>query len=314
MAQSKDLQYEYKAYEVEPVHGPKHTLEYLINVIERSISRDYEAEVKKGKQKEIDGLLAGKADQNLKLASEIKAEKQAEKQAQQERNRANQLQKQIGGAIQQSPPAAPEGEPRGRQRERGGKGTKEQAAGAQERKSSPARGDDKEKFFIGADGQHLQWLPAEQFKRVNSACFAFNMSTCPCTPAECLEKNGKKHDKLPKTLLPYLREPGKQRPRSASRPPRDASRSREEKPTRKPLPTRWDTEYCYRYADGTCKKSEEECGRPHLTEEAAKEKAGGKVAPRPAPKAKSSPRTPVSQVRRDVDALGARLDMYQWTI
>ena len=93
-----------------------------------------------------------------------------------------------------------------------------------------------------------------------------------------MANNGKKHEKLSKKLLPYCREPGTKRPRSSSRPPAGE---------RKAPPVRWATNYCYKFADGTCKKSEGECDRPHLTEAQAKAKAEGKVAP--PPKAKPKP-------------------------
>ena len=40
---------------------------------------------------------------------------------------------------------------------------------------------------------------------------------------------------------------------------------------------RWATTYCWDFADGKCKKTTEECGRPHLTHEEAKAKAEGKT-------------------------------------
>ena len=88
--------------------------------------------------------------------------------------------------------------------------------------------------------------------------------------------------------MPYIREPGVRRPRSSSRTRGDGGGGQ-----RKPLPTRWDTRYCYRHADGHCPKTEEECGFPHITEEEAKERAGGKVAPKPEPKATSKAFAPV---------------------
>ena len=94
-----------------------------------------------------------------------------------------------------------------------------------------------------------------------------------------MENNGKRHEKLSKKLLPYCREPGTKRPRSSSRPPNAESRTK---------PTRWDTNYCYKFADGTCTKTESECDRPHLTEAQAKAKAAGKVAPPPKAKPKQN--------------------------
>ena len=40
---------------------------------------------------------------------------------------------------------------------------------------------------------------------------------------------------------------------------------------------RWATNYCWDFADGKCKKTAEECGRPHLTNDEAKAKADGKT-------------------------------------
>ena len=77
------------------------------------------------------------------------------------------------------------------------------------------------------------------------------------------------HDKLPKTFVPYLRELGKRRGRSGS--PARTGRGGTD-PTK-----RWATKYCWEFADGKYKKTAEECGRPHLTEEEAKAKAEGKT-------------------------------------
>ena len=98
------------------------------------------------------------------------------------------------------------------------------------------------------------------------------------SPEQCKEKHGKVHDKLPAKLLEYLREPGHGRGRSGSR-SRNGSLAGgiADKDYEKQLYARWDTVYCHKFADGKCKKTEEECGRPHLTNDEAKAKAGGKT-------------------------------------
>ena len=55
--------------------------------------------------------------------------------------------------------------------------------------------------------------------------------------------------------------------------------------------TRWDTDYCYKFADeGACPKEEKDC-QPHITVAAANAKADGKAKPKADPKPKPKVKT-----------------------
>ena len=142
-------------------------------------------------------------------------------------------------------------------------------------------------------------LSDKDFQRAKCACYWFQFGQCPKTAEECMKIFKKKHDKLPTNLVQYCRKPGKEaareRAKSASKvreaaaavPPKKAgARKRSRSPAGKPTgdKTRWDTPYCWDYADGKCQVAEAECPRklPHLTEAQAKAKAQGKArAPKP---------------------------------
>ena len=158
-------------------------------------------------------------------------------------------------------------------RQRSRERTAEEAAASAAAENTPPAGapNKVEKFFLSQKGEKLPWLDDADFKRVQKACYHFQYGKCDLTPEECLSKDGKVHDKLPKKLLDYAREPGsKRRGRSGS--PSQAGRTGKD-PTK-----RWATKYCWQFADGKCQKTEAECGRgPHISEEEAKKRADGKT-------------------------------------
>ena len=232
----------------------------------------------------MERVLSGHASEPIKLAPEIEAEKAAEKAAQKQKQAWGNALKGLTSAGADAPPAphAEERPPlsksaarRQRSRERTQK-EQEQAAGAAgktgQQPSSGVSPAGKERFFLSASGEKLPWLEEAEFKRVGKACYYFQFGKCDLTPEQCKEKHGKEHDQLPKKLLGYLREPGQKRGRSGS-----PARNAEGKSYEEQLNARWATQYCHKFADGKCSKTEEECGRPHLTNEEAKAKAEGKT-------------------------------------
>ena len=104
--------------------------------------------------------------------------------------------------------------------------TRDQAATQQPKAppTSESQGSKVEKFFIAENGDKLKWLPTEKFLRVQKCCYDHAKGKCELSAEECLAKNGKVHDTLPKDLLPYLRDP-KSKSRDRARSP---SREREE--------------------------------------------------------------------------------------
>ena len=75
-----------------------------------------------------------------------------------------------------------------------------------------------EKEFRSATGELLDTLPDAEWKRVTDVCNYHNTTGCKLSPAECWEKDKRKHENLPKKLLSFLREPGngKHKPGGAS--------------------------------------------------------------------------------------------------
>ena len=154
--------------------------------------------------------------------------------------------------------------------------------------------------MISDDCKELPLLPDKDFERVKNACYWFQFGKCTKSAKECMETFNKKHDKLPANLMQYCRQPGKAaakaraksatavREAAAAVPPKKAGgRRRSRSPAGTPTEpkTRWDTPYCWGFADGTCKAKATECPRklPHLTDAQAKSKAGGKARPPKAP-------------------------------
>ena len=165
----------------------------------------------------------------------------------------------------------------------------------------------KSKLFTGDDGRPLPWIDDEKFKRVRNACYYFQYGTCTKTAEECMRDNNKKHDRLSKDLLQYCRMPGKaaakKRAASASAYHKSNPKSSSKSPAPQPK-TRWDTPYCWDFADGKCQLAEADCPRkPHLTEGQAKAAAKGKA--RAKPKGKSRGRSPAGAARAAGDISSA---------
>ena len=161
---------------------------------------------------------------------------------------------------------------------------------------SPAPVETKPQFFISDDGKQLPVLPDDKWQRVKCACYFFQTNECKKSADECMKVNKKKHDKLPKELAPYCRKPGQAaaKARSASRTQAAANPTkgtRGTSPSAKDTKVRWDTIYCWDFADGKCKHNEEDCPRkPHLTEAQAKAAAKSKARAKGKAKAKSKTR------------------------
>ena len=164
-------------------------------------------------------------------------------------------------------------------------------------------------MFAAADGTKLPYLSDADWARVVGACYFAQLDKCRKSAAECMAANGKCHDKLPAKLMKYLLPPG-HRARSSSRPPPAATANKDGPKTR------WDTNYCWKHADGTC--TDPNCPRKefHMTEAQAKAKAKGialapkakgkaKAKPKPAAAAALSKSSPVKGVEAAVQVLGA---------
>ena len=159
-------------------------------------------------------------------------------------------------------------------------GPKDDTSAAPANAAQDARDGEGLSHLRGPDGQRLPRLPKEEYEKVLKACYFAQHDQCKRTAKECYDLTGRSHEKLPPRLQPYIRIPG-----SKGR-GRDQSQVRDSKTTADtgapaggtPEPkVRYDTVYCYEWADKKTCKNGDVCSFDHMTNEAAKEAAGGKV-------------------------------------
>lgn len=158
----------------------------------------------------------------------------------------------------------------------------------------------KVKKWITDDGKELPWPSADDLATLKRCCYFYQFGLCKKPPEKCLEDNKRVHEKVPDHLNKYLKMRGKR-----CKSPRPQSAGGAKAPEQKPKKTRWAVWYCWDHADnpGSCTKTPGVDCRPHLTEEEAKEKAGGKVFE---PRAKSLPRAKGAATNAGVSVLNGR--------
>ena len=274
VAESKDdtIMYSYRHFKSKPMNHPDHSLKFLMDAVDRSIREDEAAEAKAARQKDVAKLISGNFSNDIKLASEVKAQRATQQANDKDKSALNALGAQLGDALKAGGAAQSEDGTRGRTRRRGGQPS---TAGAQDDntkpKAPPGAPDKGTKFFFAENGDKLPWISDEEFKRTKNCCYDFAHGQCKLSKEECQKQTGKIHDTLPKRLIPYVRKP-KGDQRTGSRPP-----TPERKGGTVPFPDKWACIYCHKFAAGQCTKTEKECGKPHLTEEQAKAQAKGET-------------------------------------